>query len=327
MRLTNLYRATGALGLSAAIALTGCGSDSGSSAAAPTGPTALPEAIKIAANTNNPTVVWNTLPAQWHTQADGLVHAVADAVPAPLYDNVMGTIKKLSSVLKTKKQFVLGSSFMQEALKDPDAPTKAQFDKLYDAMTAVVTAVADSDLKSVAALKKTTVARLLTEIGPTAHTSMMTIMEIAAQQGGLDGMQAKQALAMFDAFKGLKASVVSQDKTTAVISVEISGLPAELVSELPPDLNHLAVSNVDGKWVPTMMTLVWPAGIAEVQKNIAEMKSQFSADNPQSQQMQMGVQMAIGMASQLLDQLEKADSQEAFDKALASVEGLMSGMM
>jgi len=333
MKLTQMTRALGVVGLSATIAMSGCSDSSDSSAptaSVPTGPTAMAEAAKIGANTNNPTILWDTLPLTWRGQANELVHAFAGAVPAPLYDNAMAAVKKLATVLKTKKQFVLATPFLKETLAEPDAPSPAQFDKFYEAITSVVEAVANSDLKTTTTLGKTTVAKLLTEIAPTAHTAVLTIATVVAETPGPAGReneQAKEFLALFDSIKHLTATVVSRDKTTAVISITLPNLPPAFAGPLAPFLGNVQMTEVDGEaWVPAVIATEWPQMIASIKEGIDQMAAQFGPDNPQAQQQMMGAQMVIGMMTSVLDQLEKASTQKEFDQALLSVAGLMGGM-
>jgi hypothetical protein len=121
------------------------------------GPTAPVDAARSAARSGRPVIVWKALPSTWQSQGDELVHEVAKAVPADLYDKGMETMGKLFTVLKTKKKFVLGSSMTKAGMAKMTPAQKQQILDSYDEFVVFGKAVTTSSLSSSAKLSKATV--------------------------------------------------------------------------------------------------------------------------------------------------------------------------
>jgi hypothetical protein len=304
----------------------GCGDSSSSSYS---GPTALPDAVRDAARNGNPAVAWNAIPNTWRGQADGLMHDFSKAVPATLYDKVMATFGKLASVLQSKKSFVLGSSVVKAGMAELTSAQQSQVNQTYDVVVAFVHAVASSDLRTTSTLSQATVSGLLRQVGPPAHTMMITMVTFASQSTGPDALQAKTVLAVIESIKNLTATIDSQAGTNAEISISLPGLPAQSMQALGPlgdsGMFKMPMFEVGGSWVPAPLMSEWPQGIAEAKSNIAELATQFAPDNPKSQQGLMMVQMGLGMFETALDGMAKATTQAEFDQSIAGLMGLMGG--
>lgn len=327
MRCAMINRTWGTLCLVLTLLVVGC-SDSGSSSYS--GPTALPDAVRDAARNGNPAVAWNAIPNTWRGQADGLMHDFSKAVPATLYDKVMSTLGKFATVLKTKKSFVLDSTMVKEGMAELTSAQQSQVNQTYDVMVAFVNAVASSDLRTTSTLSKATVSGLLGQVGPPAHTMMITMVTFASQSTGPDALQAKTVLAVIESIKNLTATIDSQAGTNAEISISLPGLPAQSMQALGPlgdsGMFKVPMSEVGGSWVPAPLMSEWPQGIAAAKANIAKLATQFAPDNPQSQQAQMMVQMGLGMFETALDGMAKATTQAEFDQSVAGLAALMGGL-
>ncbi len=325
MRCAMMNRTWGTLCLVLTLLVVGC-SDSSSSSYS--GPTALPEAVSDAARNGTPAVAWNVLPNTWRSQADGLVHDFAKVVPATLYDKAMSTMGKLASVLASKKSFVLNSTMVKAGMAQLTSAQQLQVNQTYDVVVAFVNAIASSDLRTTDTLSRATVSGLLEQVGPPAHTMMITMVTFASQSTGSDAQQAKIVLAVVEAIKNLTAKVDSQTGTSAEISISLPGLPAQ--AALGPvgsdGMFKLPMSEVGGSWVPLPLVSQWPQGIAEAKANIATMARQIAPDNAQSKQTQMMAQMGLGMFETALDGMAKATTQAEFDQSIAGLAGLMGGL-
>ena len=178
-------------------------------------------------------------------------------------------------------------------------------------------------------LSRATVSGLLEQVGPPAHTMMITMVTFASQSTGSDAQQAKIVLAVVEAIKNLTAKVDSQTGTSAEISISLPGLPAQ--AALGPvgsdGMFKLPMSEVGGSWVPLPLVSQWPQGIAEAKANIATMARQIAPDNRSvSSRAQMMAQMGLGMFETALDGMAKATTQAEFDQSIAGLAGLMGGL-
>lgn len=286
------------------------------------GPTAPVDAARSAARSGRPVIVWKALPSTWQSQGDELVHEVAKAVPADLYDKGMETMGKLFTVLKTKKKFVLGSSMTKAGMAEMTPAQKQQLLDSYDEFVVFGKAVTTSSLSSSAKLSKATVSGILSKIGPSAYKLAMTGMAMAADQSGPSGIEAKAALDTFKSMKDMKAKVVSQTGDNAVIAISMPGIP----QSVQLSMSQVPMSKVAGSWVPTPMVAQWPEYATWMKAGIAQMAQQFAAGNPKAQQAQMMMQMGIGMVETSLDAMAKATTQKEFDQAVAGLASFMGGM-
>ena len=323
MRQSLITRTWGLLCLALTLLLTGCGGEPGSSF---TGPTAMPDAVRAAATQGNPALVWGTLPKSWQADIDGLMHDLAKAVPADLYDQAMVTVGKLVHVLQTKKEFVLGSPLVKAGMAELTPSQQAQVGTVYDDVVAFGVAFSSSCVQTTDRLARASVGDLLQEFGPQAWTAVVAVARFQSTTPGYEGRDAKEALVFFEALKNLSATIVSQTDTSAVIAVSMPGLPERQQQQFDREMGNLAMVPIDGRWVPAKMSSTWAEPISEAKAGIAMLASQFSPDNPQAQQGIMMVQMGLGMFDKMLDDMAKATTQAQFDQALGGMAALMSGM-
>jgi hypothetical protein len=155
---------------------------------------------------------------------------------------------------------------------------------------------------------------------------MLTMIKFASEAPGREGENARDTLAVVESLRNLTAKVVSQDGANAVIAITLPGLPADGIQGWNPDFSEVPMTDVNGSWVVEGMGSGWTRAMAEGKAGIAEMASQFAADNPNAAQAQMMVQMGLGMFETALDGMAKATTQAEFDQSIAGLMGLMGGL-
>lgn len=292
--------------LVAAVLLVGC--DKGT----PSTPTSMFDGLRESMVEDKPVLFWDTIPTTWQQDVDGLVHEFGKKVPAELYDRVMATAKKIVTVLKDKKQFVMNTPMVKMQMSSMTAAQQEDANKSYDAVVSLGEALTSSDLSTAAGLQKFNMTTFLTKYGPEAHTAMVTLLTLAAAEEP----QAKQALDAMDAIKKMTAKIDSESGDTAMVTVQMPPLPGGMA--LPND-GTIPMSKVDGRWVPTPLVMMWPMAINEAKQELA--KEDMSTDSAQVAQ----VTMVLGLVDAGLAHFENAKTQAEFDQAVNGIMGMMGG--
>ncbi|MAB82463.1 MAG: hypothetical protein CMJ24_03375 [Phycisphaerae bacterium] len=306
MMLSSLIRFAAVLVSLTPLVLIGCDKP------APSTPTSMFDGLRESMVQDKPVLFWETMPATWQQDVDGLVHEFGKKVPAELYDRVMTTMKKLVMVMKDKKQFVMNTPMIKMQMSSMTATEKADAEKSYDAVVALGDALTSSDLSSASGLQKFVMTTFLTKYGPEAHKALVTLLTLASTQEP----EAKQALEAMDAIKKMTAKVDSESGDTAMVTVDMAPLPGGMA--LPND-GTLPMSKVDGSWVPTPMVMVWPMMMSEAREQLAN--EDMSTDSAQVAQ----VTMVLGLVDAGLAHFENAKTQEQFDQAASGLMGMMGG--
>jgi hypothetical protein len=302
---SQLIRFVVVLAAVAPLALIGCDK------AAPSTPTAMFDGLRESMVEDKPVLLWDTVPATWQQDVDGLVHEFGKKVPAKLYDDVMATMKRVVMVLKDKKQFIMNTPMVKEQVATMTATEKEQAAETYGDIVKIGEAITSSDLSTVAGLKKFNMTNFLTNYGPELHVAMMSIMKTAAAEEE----DAAQALEFFTAVKKLSAKVDSETGDTAMVSITMPELPAG-VNLIPA---QVPMSKVDGRWVPTMMAAVVPQSLAEAKQQLD------NEDMSTSSQQVAQAEAVLKMVNLGLSHFENATTQEEFDQAIAGLAGMMGG--
>lgn len=282
------HRASIAL-LPLTLALAGCGDSvgSGSAPAAAATPAGFFEALDQA-RVGKPQVAWQSLPASYRTDVDALIDDFSGRMDAKLWDDGFAVLGKLVRVLDEKREYILGFPMVQMFTSQSD---KKAVDTQYGAVVKTLSAVVNSDIKTLDGLKDLDVAEFLTK---TVGSTMGDLLGAANTMGasGLGGPDAAMLSAK------LEAAVVSETGDGAVVALTKPDGSKEQVS----------MSKVEGVWVPKDMADGWKQGIADAKSSLAELKI---TDEDRAQ-----AAMMFGMANGFLDGLLKASSQEEFDEAI-----------
>ena len=284
------------------LAMVGCGGG------VPDSPTAMFDAAREAAVKNQPVLVWNTLPSSWQADVDDLIHEIGRKVPAELYDKTMDTARKVVQILKTKKQFVWNTPLVKMQMSQMTPKERADAETAYDAIVTLGEALTQSDLSTAAGLQRFNVKSFLTKYGSRIHTALVAVIRTAAAQEP----EAQMFLMVIEGIKNLKASVVSESGSTAVVSITMAPIGQE----------NMDMVKVDGKWVPKEMA----EGSDSLPAALAMAKVQLSSQDFSTSSAQvMQVTMMLSMVDAVIGPLEKANTQAEFDQALAGIAALMGG--
>jgi hypothetical protein len=279
------------------IFLVGCGSNDT--------PTTFFDGIRDAATNNDPVAVWNTIPHSMQKESDSIVHELGNKLPAEFYDSTWKLIRRISSLLETKKNFILNTPVVKMGLMELSAQEQLQFNASYDNLIPAISALSESQLATTDGLKKFNTTKFLSRNGNIITTALVSFVQIAATQerDASAGLQAWQALS------SIQANTVSIDGNTAVVETTIA-LPAYFSGRGVNDNQTVSMTQVEGKWIPADLQNGFSIALAEAKNNIAT--TDFSINGQQM----LGMAMAVSLADNFLQPLEQASTQEEFDAAV-----------
>ena len=238
---------------------------------------------------NKPQVLWSALPESYQKDANEVARSAIASLDAEVYDKVVGILKKANKILTEKKEFILKNEQLGLLAKDMD-----EVSANWDAFTELVAILLDSQLGTYEKAKNIDLGGLLAETGSDLMGKFATISALADEDKWQTEFVAK-----------LKAVKIEEASTSGEES---------LLQVTDPDgkVEEQTWVKVEGKWIPKEVKDGWMA-------NIAKAKERIATQSAEKEQNKMGAMLVLGMVEGVLDQLDKASTQEDFE---AAIEGL-----
>ena len=238
---------------------------------------------------NKPQVLWSALPESYQKDANEVARSAIASLDAEVYDKVVGILKKANKILTEKKEFILKNEQLGLLAKDMDDVSAN-----WDAFTELVAILLDSQLGTYQKAKNIDLGGLLAETGSNLMGKLATISALADEDKWQTEFVAK-----------LKAVKIEEASTSGEES---------LLQVTDPDgkVEEQTWVKVEGKWIPKEVKDGWMA-------NIAKAKERIATQSAEKEQNKMGAMLVLGMVEGVLDQLDKASTQEDFE---AAIEGL-----
>lgn len=304
---------------SAAAPSTGGG---GGKSAVPSTPDGAVKAFFAALRDNKLDRIWNLLPARYQSDINSVVREFGKGVDAEMWDGAFKTANRYFSITLAKQDMILKTPQAQEQLRNLTAGFAAKnrpinlsdpenFKKLsrpgYEAMITLL----GSQLKTTKELQSFDGGKFLG--GPVSEflSKIRKLVEAALSEmkaGPKSPPTEVPAIAMlmekFDdtMSSDVKVTVTSMQGDNATVSVTIGGIG-----------NPLELSKVDGKWVPADMAANWDDVIKQAKGGIAFVTLMVNSAKPR-------VMPQLARIDPLLDEVQKAKTQEEFNAAYAKLE-------
>lgn len=240
----------------------------------------------------NGAAIWNALPKDYQGDIEDLVEDFAKNMDADIWDGAFKVVGKLAKVMKDKKEYIFASDFTKAVPPPQLDEAKKNWDSIVDALHTVAT----SDVSTIEGLKDLDAGEFIEKTGNKIVGGLMKASENTPQAA--EGLKK---------LKAAKVTLVSKEGDDAVLKFETDG-------EEPKEEKYTLV---DGKWLPAKMVDDWDDSIEKAKASVAGLKI------PAEQKVQ--IMQFVGIANTLLDSLQAAKSQEEFDAALKSIQGLIPG--
>ena len=239
-------------------------------------------------------VVWDMLPPKYQSDLSEVVKLSSQKVDPAITNQVKRTVSSVTKLLRSKKEFVLGSQHMAMI------PDKTVLTQSYDEIVDVIEAIAGINSVDESKLQTGDV-RVVLE-GYLNNLSK----KIDALGTKIPGNPVAQAFA-----NPIPFSITNATATDAMIEFPN---PAGQSNPMP-------IVNVEGRWLPKDMIDQWDS-------NMRQSMDQLNQMNPQSNaQMKMMVGLATTQITGRLVPLQSAETQADFDAALGEIIAEVQGLM
>lgn len=241
-----------------------------------------------------PHIVWEAMPASYQKELTGLVHTFAGKMDAELYDKGMTVASKAVGVLKTKKEYII-EMLLENPMFAAMKVKKEALESNWDGTMSVLETVLQSEISTIAKLKTVDVGSFLGTTGVKVMAQIEKLSKASEEDPYGKEFQVKMA--------GAKAELVKEEGDTATIKISTEGESPE----------EITLVKVEGKWLPEEMVEDWEEFLSEAKKGLEEMTPE-SMEQAKTQALPM-----LAAIETALDQLQKAESKEDFQKALGAV--------
>ncbi len=263
----------------------------------PDSPDGTVKAVLESLADRHPEVLWQALPASYQRDITDLTYAFADKMDPEIWHTAFRLGNRAVGILRDKKQYILESSLMSAS-----GDRRAGVESHWDTAVAALDSLFSSEISDLDSLKRIDWERYL-------RTSGAEIMNRAHDiSAATQGEEADE-------------DVIAKLRQTTVELVSRDGDSATVrVSAPDEDPENVALTLVEGRWVPSDMAKDWDKSIAEAKQNIDDLSEEEMAEN------KMQVMMFFGMADAVLDQLAAANSTEEFEQAIRSISSSVPGL-
>tara|TARA_R110002095_G_scaffold131203_3_gene113980 strand:- start:2122 stop:3372 length:1251 start_codon:yes stop_codon:yes gene_type:complete len=231
--------------------------------------------------------VWNFLPASYQADVNGLVHEFSTKMDPEMYNGTFQTGQRIAKLLKDKKAYILKNQTIQ-GLPVPQEKI-AQY---WEPTVGILTAIFNSDLSSLEKLKTFDGGKFLSSTGSELAKNVVSFSDLIPTKEGQPSLSEK--------LKATKVTVVTTEGDTATIKIEAPG-------EEPKE--ELMV-RVEEKWIPKNLADNWKSKMENARNQLAQLTPEKVT--AQKEQTLEGLAKVNGV----LEQLEKAENEEQFNKTL-----------
>ncbi len=247
----------------------------------------------------HPEILWQALPPTYQKDITELTHAFAERMDPAVWDAAFGLGRRLTGLLRDKKDIILASSMLQAAGEEQEKVAGG-----WDEGVGLLDSFFGSTLSDLDAMKAIDWEKYIATTG-------RELMILAAERSKADGD---------DTFDREFTQKLRQTKVE-VVSTE--GDSATLRMTAPDEEpEEMQLTRVEGRWVPSDMAKDWDQNVAEARQKLA------AVTDEEVQQGSMQAMMMIGMVDGVIAQLETVETAEEFDQALQGLLGpFLGGMM
>ncbi len=265
----------------------------------PDTPDGTARAVTAALADRHPEVLWQALPPTYQKDITELTHAFAGRMDPAVWDAAFGLGRKTVGILRDKKALFLESSMLQAAGDD-----RRRIEDGWDSVVSVLDSFFASDVTRLETLKTIDWERYLATTG---RQLMSEAAEVSKARG--DNAYEREFASKL---QQTKVELVSRDGDQATVRMTSPGEEPE----------ELALTRVEGRWVPAEMAADWDVKVAAAREKLASITDEEVA---QGSAQAMAV---VGMADAMLTELAAVETAEQLDEKLQGMFGpLLGGLL
>jgi hypothetical protein len=257
---------------------------------------------------------WDSLPASYQTDVNEVVQAMALNMDADVWNAGKRILGKAVSVLKDRKNFIMGYPALQQPGMDLTA-----VDKNWDAFTGLLDAIVNSELTDLDKLKTFDGSAFMDGSGKAIGTRMIELAKALEQ----DVDPASLPVPM--EFPGMETIPMMDFTNVKISTVRVDGDSAVLRMEQPDgQVEEREAVRIEGKWLPKEMAEGWKEGVEQSKQFLTTvMPQQLEEGKP----MLLSPLSPVKMVEGVLDQMLAAADQAAFNEVIDGIVGMVQGMM
>ncbi len=254
-------------------------------------------------NKPNPIALWDAMPPSYQQDAEGLLKLASEKLDPSLFKTVRNVRNSIIKLLRTKKDFILGSEMLKGAMAQMSPIGFEEMKNFYDPWVTMMEAYMDDLLLDPAQWKKL----------PTRELAGRYLNNITKKMDSLKGsLPSDSQLAL-----ALATSSVQHR-----ITEEVTGRPMLHLANPGQPETSMELTQVQGRWIPQPMAEQWQTMIGEGQKTLQQMTPE------QAKQMSQQVSGVVALlVIPTIGRLQQASSQQEFDQIIAELSQMaMQGM-
>jgi len=265
----------------------------------PTTPDGTVRAVAAGLADRHPEILWQALPTTYQKDISELTHAFADRMDPAVWEATFGLGRRLTGLLRDKKDIILASSMLEAA-----GEGREEVEGGWDEMVGSLDSFFASKVSDLDTMKTIDWEEYIATTG-------RELMNLAAEKSKADGD---------DTFDREFTQKLLQTRVE-VVSTEGDNATLRMIAP-DEDPEEMQLTRVEGRWVPTDMAKDWDQNVAEARQKLA------AVTDEEVQQGSMQAMMMIGMVDGVLAQLETVETAEEFEQAIQGLLGpFLGGMM
>jgi hypothetical protein len=239
-------------------------------------------------------ILWDALPNSYQSEIKNLASQASGKIDADNYERVFRLVGRIGQAIDQKGEFILNTKLGGGFPGDESTKLKA-------ALPLVSTLLLDLSKSSLAMHAG------LREFDGQAFGQLVSSM-LAFVEAAL-AFDSEQEFSMDD-LSELEVKVIQENENTA-------SLETTLLGDEPMAEEYVLV---EGRWLPQSFAGLWVEGLANANASLQSVTAeQVEANKAQAA-------MVLGLLEGVITQIELADSQESFDRALQSAAMPLMGM-
>ena len=242
----------------------------------------------------NGAILWDALPKSYQSDIKDLASQASEKIDADSYEGVFKLIGRIGRVMDQKTEFIQNTN-MAGGLPEEEL---AKLETALPLVSALLIEISSGPLG-----KHTGLREFNGQAFGQLVSSFLSFVDAAA------AFDSEQTFSV-ENLSELKVKVIRQDANTASLETTLFG-----VAPLTEDYVM-----VEGRWLPQSFIGQWSEALANANANL----QLVTAEQVETNKAQ--VAMVLGLLKGVVAQIESADSQESFDRALQSATIPLMGM-
>ena len=263
----------------------------------PVMPESPPDAIETvveALGDNRPEVLWEALPPSYQADLRELIGTFCAHMDADIYDRAFRILGKAVRVLGEQKEFVFNSPL---ALSTP--LLESIMGSQWNDTVGLLNAISKSDISSIESLRQMDPGQFLASTGSKVMSDLNRLRSRAQRSPGPNPWEV-----VGKALKEARIDFVPGD-----------GGQGQLIwtSTKDDSIQEVALTQVEGRWVPSEMAASWEAKVAEAKVNLTKLNSE------EAKKAKPMITSVLTTLEGAMDALLQAKTQQQFDQTLGGL--------